>query len=1024
MFRGRSVKLRSRGGVAHRKWANLGAIFRRNMIHVLGHAMDNIRAEQQIMTEAPEGVRTSIDEDEEPVPFWQQGDLAFYSKDSLKKRYELRHHDDVMEQLQLWWYTALRSMQSGDVADAHELVRERYVEVSIRIYKAMIEDFDLREAEKSAADDWEHDSRGATTLGRERFMDSMFELADVWTHSMEPIEYSFFLKTLFGQVAQGEPPDQYFWREVKDIEYGGYAGDEHDGHDEEVAETPREGADAGSEKEVDPEPPKVEPKAGAEEKEPKAAKSGDGKDKKKKGGGDGNDKDAAATKIQSTARGKAVRDKKPPSGPSKPPKAAAPAAASAAAPAVASREPQARKGATDKPPKPQATLSRPAAEPKPITAAPPEEPIAASRASAPPRPVAKPTEERREVAPMDWGEREAALKKENDGRVWRHPGRSEEQRVERMDWGEREMADPNNRRPGEHAGPPGWIMRDGQAVQQIEKRGGNGLNEGRIRASHEGRTSRRDALDRAAAMANRDQYNGRWQLDDGSGHVAGMDDQSFGFGAVNVHGYGKVASGSPGRGPGAGYTRLGPIGGEAEKPHEYTGPYRVPPPASMAIVESPRGLVLVASSQQPPRAAASDAGAASKEAAAAQAAHDARVAAAQAARGGAPGAHAVQPAQMPRALPMTTVPVRGGGDMMMAAPRSGAPLPSLGLQGQQAAGRWGGPLGGKTGRRPRSVIKMGGRERSRRTVGMPRDRRHGLAGAGLEVTPWPTPSPPPSLFLAPMAIPALVCRLCSPLRRGGQMASWEHKIAVRAELPDTRAGKDGGARSANPQLDGGTPSPQGSGTATSASPPPKNEQAANAARLQQHVPHAYHDSASPTEVHANFVVFADPSPERRGGCLPQLGFGNRKSKKARRAERRVTGPGLNNPYAQPGVGGGGAAAQLPQLHKQRLVAAKQPHKQPVRREAAGAAAAAGWSTNLSATQAMALHNLNTLPGVYTDKSLGMQPLNRSPQSRSPPPIRTIAPSKPFAIAPSQLPPASSDVLPAIAASAPAVKMKG
>ena len=46
LARARSVKLRSRGGVAHKKWANLGAIFRRNMVHALGKAMDNIRAEQ------------------------------------------------------------------------------------------------------------------------------------------------------------------------------------------------------------------------------------------------------------------------------------------------------------------------------------------------------------------------------------------------------------------------------------------------------------------------------------------------------------------------------------------------------------------------------------------------------------------------------------------------------------------------------------------------------------------------------------------------------------------------------------------------------------------------------------------------------------------------------------------------------------------------------------------------------------------------------------------------------------------
>ena len=70
-----------------------------------------------------------------------------------------------------------------------------------------------------------------------------------------------------------------------------------------------------------------------------------------------------------------------------------------------------------------------------------------------------------EAAILD--EKEVVLKKEKDGRVWRGPGKAEEAKYERMDWGNREMPDPH-RRPGDHAGPPGWIMRDGQAVQQIE----------------------------------------------------------------------------------------------------------------------------------------------------------------------------------------------------------------------------------------------------------------------------------------------------------------------------------------------------------------------------------------------------------------------------------------------------------------------------------------------------------------------------------------------------------------------------
>ena len=1044
LTRRRSVKMGGRGGVAHKKWANLGAIFRHNMVHCLGKAMDNIRAEQSVMTEALEGVRTSMDEGDEAVPYWQQGDLAFYSKDSLKKRYELRHNEEVVEQLQLWWDTALRSMQSGNDSDAHELVCERYVEFSIRIYKAMIENFDLAEAEQSARDDWEDDSRGEPTLGRERFMDSMFELADVWTHSMEPVEYASFLKTLFAQVVIEEGANTYFWKEVKDIEYGGYAEDEHDGIGEDKAETPRDGADDGAEvaKEPEPEPPKAEPKKAAPkekaEKEPKAAKGGDGdgkkKEKKPKKGGSG-DKDSAATKIQSTARGKAARDKKKPEAPpSKPPKAVPPpAAAPAAAAPREPREPPAKKAPPEKPPrppKPQAT------EPKPVREAPREAPIEVPKATAPapPKPLSRPLEAAYET-PMDWREKEVVLKKESDGRVWRGAGKAaEEAKHERMDWGNREMPDPF-RRPGEHAGPPGWIMRDGQAVQQIEKRsGGVGLNDGRIRTHHEGRGNRRDALERAEQLAAREKYDRRWQLDgNGAAHKGAGDEVAFGFGAVAVHSYGKNAS--PGqRGPGAGYTRLGgggvpplgPIGG-ATPAQEYVGPYRVPPPSSMAIVESPRGLVLVASNVGGPT---------SKEAAAASAAHDARVAAAQARA--AHSAMAAQVAQAPRVLPMTTaVPVamRGGGDMRVPASQ----LSSLKLRGQNA--RWG---AGKMGRQPRAVRTLGGRDSDGRTVGTPRHTRHGTRAeeAWKDTPQWKArPGLQRMLSLSSslgltwsshrsssLATSPLVPPPCARPRRPRPA-----RLVLGAELPDARASKDGAARSAKPRVDGDTPSPQGSpsngspATATTAVPSPPDprpvhryEQAANAARLQQHVP------TSPDEVYAN-IVFADASPERaKYGCLPHLGFGNKKSKKGRRAERRVTGPGLNNPYAQPmgggggGGGGGGAAAQLPQLNKQQLVAAKPQQRKravsPVRREAAKAANAAGWSANLPAAQAVALHNLNTLPGVYTDKGWWAQPLSCSPPPSQSSPVRAIAPPKPFAIAPTQLPP-NSNVLPAIGAKA-------
>ena len=131
--------------------------------------------------------------------------------------------------------------QEGD-SSASQLYRGQYVKVSVKIYRAMIdEDWDDEsthaEAERVACEDWDRDCCGQSWMERSSFMDAMFELADVWTQGMEPHEYAAFLYELFGHVAEGTPPDVYLWRPDDQIEYAGYRlrdceeeeEEEHDG---------------------------------------------------------------------------------------------------------------------------------------------------------------------------------------------------------------------------------------------------------------------------------------------------------------------------------------------------------------------------------------------------------------------------------------------------------------------------------------------------------------------------------------------------------------------------------------------------------------------------------------------------------------------------------------------------------------------------------------------------------------------------------------------------------------------------
>ena len=86
----------------------------------------------------------------------------------------------------------------------------------------MLASYVPEEAEAAAEDDWASDSKGQETLSREAFMDAIFELADMWTKTIDPHEYVEFLGTLFGRLAKQDADGFYFWRELHEVEYGGY----------------------------------------------------------------------------------------------------------------------------------------------------------------------------------------------------------------------------------------------------------------------------------------------------------------------------------------------------------------------------------------------------------------------------------------------------------------------------------------------------------------------------------------------------------------------------------------------------------------------------------------------------------------------------------------------------------------------------------------------------------------------------------------------------------------------------------
>jgi len=143
------------------------------------------------------------------LPYWAQGDAAFYMQGVLEARMALRRDAAVASVLEEWWRTALNSLRAAaaeDRAEGHLLLQKRhYLLVWSRVHKALVggapgEGHDGSVA-ASADAEWELDRKGAAAMTRELFLDAIFEIADHWTPNVGAAEYARFLRELLLQVS-------------------------------------------------------------------------------------------------------------------------------------------------------------------------------------------------------------------------------------------------------------------------------------------------------------------------------------------------------------------------------------------------------------------------------------------------------------------------------------------------------------------------------------------------------------------------------------------------------------------------------------------------------------------------------------------------------------------------------------------------------------------------------------------------------------------------------------------------------
>ena len=91
------------------------------------------------------------------------------------------------------------------------LTRERYVTIFTKIALALLEaderedpEASLEECRQLANEAWDSDAKGAETLPKHKWLDSLFELADTWTVGVAAQEYATFLASLFYRTAERE----------------------------------------------------------------------------------------------------------------------------------------------------------------------------------------------------------------------------------------------------------------------------------------------------------------------------------------------------------------------------------------------------------------------------------------------------------------------------------------------------------------------------------------------------------------------------------------------------------------------------------------------------------------------------------------------------------------------------------------------------------------------------------------------------------------------------------------------------
>ncbi|KDO34853.1 hypothetical protein SPRG_22063 [Saprolegnia parasitica CBS 223.65] len=148
---------------------------------------------------------------ESPASYDKQGDLAYYSEESLQQRLALRGDPLLLRLTRTFWSLtnvgAETTMTFGDYSD-----------LMMRVHKILNEHFDVQMTLHSIEDDWVSDTSGTNILTYDAFHLSLYELVDLWCDSVKVDDYVSLLYFILTGITNVED-HHLFFREIQDVVY-------------------------------------------------------------------------------------------------------------------------------------------------------------------------------------------------------------------------------------------------------------------------------------------------------------------------------------------------------------------------------------------------------------------------------------------------------------------------------------------------------------------------------------------------------------------------------------------------------------------------------------------------------------------------------------------------------------------------------------------------------------------------------------------------------------------------------------